>query len=538
MPAANHPDLTALLARLERLEEELGLVREELGRTKAELALAVIEIKRKDRIIEGLRQRIFGSSSEKLDPAQLQLMFDELVLGKPAPSPDPSAGETSAPEGEKPNVAKTRRTKADRFPKNLKIIIEAVLTPDDVTANPDDWEKIGEEYHDEIDVIKAEMVWRRTIREKFVHKTDKALPPVIAPAPLACIPGTLCAPAFAAQIITDKFEDHIPHYRQSKRLRRRYDVDIGRQTLNSWNHCFADHLTPIGKAIKAEVLQATELQVDETPIEYLKPGHGSTKLGYLWIYNDPQGGTCYYDWHTGRGHDCLLDFLGYDEETGTIGYAGDIQCDGYSAYSALAARFMTIRLAGCLAHIRRKFVEAMDLAPDITLPILLLIQRIYFIEQQTRWSKAPPACRELIRRARSRPIADELYRLIVAARSSQLPHGPLGAALTYAINQWDKFLVCLENGRLEIDNNLAENKVRPAKLGAKNWMFFGNAEAGVNNALFYTLMANCKIQGLDPEVYLTEVIKRLPHNATAEQAAELTPARFAAALRVEQQAVA
>ena len=531
MPDANHPDLTALLARVVKLEEELG-------RTKAELALAVIEIKRKDRIIEGLRQRIFGSSSEKMDPAQLQLMFDELVLGKPAPSPDQSDGETSAPEGGKPSVAKTRRTKADRFPKNLKIIIEAVLTPDDVTANPDEWEQIGEEYHDELDVIKAEMIWRRTIREKFVHKTDKALPPVIAPAPLASIPGTLCAPALAAQIIVDKFEDHVPHYRQSNRFRRRHDAHIGRQTINSWNHLFADHLTPIDKAIKAEVRQATELQVDETPIEYLKPGHGSTKLGYLWIYNDPLGKACYYDWHTGRGHDCLLDFLGYDEETGTIGYAGDIQCDGYSAYSALAARFTSIRLAGCLAHIRRKFVEAMGLTPDITLPILLLIQRIYFIEKQTRWSKAPPACRELIRRARSLPIADELQRLIVAARMSQRPHDSLGDALTYAINQWDKFIVCLENGRLEIDNNLAENKVRPTKLGARNWMFFGNAEAGVNNALFYTLMANCKIHGLDPETYLTEVLKRLPHNATPEQAAELTPARFAAALRAREQEVA
>ena len=128
----------------------------------------------------------------------------------------------------------------------------------------------------------------------------------------------------------------------------------------------------------------------------------------------------------------------------------------------------------------------MDLAPDITLPIIMLIQRIYFIEKQTRWSNAPPACRELIRRARSRPIADELYRMIVGARMSQLPHGPLGTALTYAINQWEKFLVCLENGRVEIANNLAENKVRPTKLGARNWMFFGNAEAGVNNALFYS----------------------------------------------------
>ena len=531
MPGANHPDLTTLLARVAKLEEELG-------RTKAELALAQAEIKRKDRIIEALQHRLFGPSSEKMDPAQLQLMFDELVLGKPAPSPDQSAGGTSAPEGEKPNVAKTRRTKVDRFPKNLKIIVEAVLIPDEVDANPNDYDEISEEYHDELDVIKAEMIWRRTIRKKFVRKSDKTRPPVIAPAPLPSIPGTLCAPALAAQIIVDKFEDHLPHYRQSNRFRRRYDVDLGRQTINAWTHATAGHLNPIGKAIKAEVLQATELQVDETPIEYLKPGHGSTKLGYLWIYNDPLGKTCYYDWQTGRGHDCLMDFLGYDEETGTIDYAGDIQCDGYSAYQALAARYSCIRLAGCLAHIRRKFVEAMAEAPDITLPILQIIQRIYRIEQQTRLAQAPPACRELIRRARIRPLADALYRLILEARIAHLPHGLLGEALTYAINQWPKFLVCLENGRLEIDNNLAENKVRPAKLGAKNWMFFGNAEAGTNNALFYTLMANCKTQGLDPEVYLTEVIKRLPHNATAEQAAELTPARFAAARRAEAQAVA
>ena len=194
MSAANHPDPANLLERVERLE--------------AELALAIAEIKRKDRIIEGLRHRIFGASSEKLDPAQLQLMFDEVVLGKPAPSPEQSDGVPSAPEGEKPNVAKNRRTKADRFPKNLKIIVEAVLIPDEVKANPNDYDEISEEHHDELDVIKPEMIWRRTIRKKFVFKADKTRPPVIAPAPLPSIPGTLCAPALAAQIInymvTDK----------------------------------------------------------------------------------------------------------------------------------------------------------------------------------------------------------------------------------------------------------------------------------------------------------------------------------------------
>ena len=198
MPDANPADLTALLARMDRLEEELC-------KTRELLALANAEIKRKDRIIEGLRHRLFGPSSEKLDPAQLQLLFDELVLGKPAPPPDPSDGQTSAPEGEKPSAAKTRRTKADRFPRNLKVVVENVINPDEVKANPDDFEECSEEHHDELDVIKPEMIWRRIILKKFKHKTDKTRPPLIAPAPLSSIPGTLCAPALAAQIITDKY---------------------------------------------------------------------------------------------------------------------------------------------------------------------------------------------------------------------------------------------------------------------------------------------------------------------------------------------
>ncbi len=513
MPGANHPDLTALLARVAWLEAEIN---------------------RKDQIIAGLQQRLFGASSEKLDPNQLQLKLDEVVLGKPAPA------EAAEPEQAKTRTARTRRTKADRFPKNLKVVIEEVIIHDDVKANPDAYEEIGEEHHDELDVIKAQMIWRRTIRKKFVHKTDRTRPPVIAAAPLPSIPGTLIAPALAAQISVDRFEDHLPYYRQSKRFHRLYGVDVGRQTLNTWIHATARHLTPLGAAIRGEVRQAIELVIDETPHAYLCPGHGKTKRGYLWAYYDPVGRNSWFEWHAGRGHECLLDFLGYDPETKTISFAGIILCDGYSAYRAIAALFGSIRLAGCLAHIRRKFVEAMPEKPELILPILLAIQEIYFIEKQLREGEVPPACRELVRRTRSRAIADQLHQLIIAARTltANRPQGKLGEALTYAINQWEKFLVCLEQGTLEVDTNLVENMIRPTKLGAKNSMFFGSLEAGTHNALFYTLMANCKNHGLDPEMYLTEVIKRLPHNATVAQAAELTPARFAAALRAREQEVA
>src|SRR5690606_27995550 len=162
-----------------------------------------------DKIIAGLQQRLFGSSSEKRDPAQLQLLFDEILLGKPAPPPDQS-GATTAPEEEKPNAARTSRNKAEIFPANLNLVHDRIDIPDEVAANPDDWEERGEEHHDELDVIKAEIFWRRTIRKKFVHKADKTRPPAVAPAPLPSIPGTLIAPALAAQIIADKYEDHLP----------------------------------------------------------------------------------------------------------------------------------------------------------------------------------------------------------------------------------------------------------------------------------------------------------------------------------------
>jgi transposase len=527
------PDLQSLLIRLGEMEKKLArldAMEKELAALKAENTRLKAELARKDKIIAGLQQRLFGSSSEKRDPAQLQLELEQLLLGKPGPPPDPS-GETSTPEEGKSNTAKTRRTKADRFPKNLKILVDAITIPEEVLANPDDWQEIGEEHHDELDVIKAEIFWRRTIRRKFVHKTDKARPPLIAPAPLPSIPGTLLAPALAAQIITDKYHDHLPHYRQSQRFRRRHHIHIGRQTLNTWTHATARHLGPIDRAIRAELLQASQLEIDEPPIDYQSPGHGTVRQGRLWAYRDPVARTCYLDWHPGRGTHCLLDMLGYDAVTHTIAWQGTIHTDGYTVYDAVAAKH-GLRHAGCLAHIRRKFTDLGNASPEVVVPILHHIQRLYQIEKQTRQTAAPPACRELIRRALSRPIADELHHFILAHLKTHLPASNVGQALSYTLHQWPKFLHCLEQGVLEIDTNLVENMIRPTKLGMKNWMFFGSLEAGANNALIYTLLANCRAHDLDPEAYLVEVIRRLPQNATVEEAEFLTPARIAAERRM------
>ena len=516
-------DIEQLLSRITELEKKLI-------RVEAENTYLKLEIVRKDKTIAGLQQRLFGSSSEKVDPNQLQLALDQLHLGKPAPQQETTIIEVHQTPG-----PRTRRTKADRFPNNLKILIEEIIIPSEVLAAPDAWLEIGEEHHDELDVTKAEIFWRRKTRKKFILKADKTLPPVIAPAPLPSIPGTLLAPTLAAQIITDKYQDHLPHYRQAQRFRRRHQIDIGRQTLNAWTHATASHLAPIGQAIRAELLDSEHLEIDETPIDYIIPGHGSVKEGRLWVYRAPTTGTCYFDWHAGRGTACLLEMLGYDPVSNTIAYQGAIHTDGYAVYDAVATKF-GLSHGGCLAHLRRKFTELGTACPKVTLPILQFIQHIYQIETQTRQTSAPPTCRELIRRARSLPIAEALHQFVLNRIKNHLPASDVGKALNYTLNQWPKIRHCHEQGVLEIDTNRVENIIRPTKLGMKNWMFFGSLEAGTNNALIYTLLANCRAQELDPEDYLIEVLHRLPHDAPPEQASILTPARIAAERRAAQEA--
>jgi transposase len=253
------------------------------------------------------------------------------------------------------------------------------------------------------------------------------------------------------------------------------------------------------------------------------------RKGFLWASLDPQGNTAYYDWRTGRSHHDLLEVLGYDPGTGKIKFRGIIQCDGYSAYLAVVIRYPGIRLAACLAHIRRYFFDAKEQTPRVAKRILAKIQALYQIEENLRQREAPPDARKRERQEKSSPIVDEIKKQIDEEKSKHLPKSKLGEAISYTLNQWSQFEEYLEDGRLEIDNNLVENAIRPTKLGAKNWLFFGSAGAGENNALLYTLVENCKRQGLDSEDYLSEVIRRLPAEATAEQAAELTPAKVAAA---------
>src|SRR5690606_11783258 len=383
-----------------------------------------------------LQQRLFGSKSERHDPNQEQLDFGEEVLGKfePSSSSPGSGGDAAAGAGA---ASPERRSKRDLLPRCLRVVVEEVVVPEEVLADPESYVEIGELHHDELAVQKAELFWRRKIRRRFKARDDRDRAPLVAPAPLPSVPGTLCDPGLLAMILADKYVYHDPHYRQSARFLARFGAELSRQTLNGWTHAAARHLEPLRAAIQGELRKAEVIQIDETPMDYLSPGLGRTAQGYLWCYRDPAGGTVAFDWRLGRGHDGPVEFLGLDD--GTVDRRIRLnQCDGYSAYEALSKRHAEIRLAACLAHVRRKFFEAREQSPDVADAILKLIRRLYAVEAWMRAGPRPDACRVLIRSGHARPHLNELKKKIVSEHGRHLPKSKLGEALDYALGQWEQ----------------------------------------------------------------------------------------------------
>jgi hypothetical protein len=240
----------------------------------------------------------------------------------------------------------------------------------------------------------------------------------------------------------------------------------------------------------------------------------------------------FYRWETSRAAACLNNIIPVD-------FKGTVQCDGYVAYRSFAnGRNGTIELAGCWAHVRRKFHEALEQSPKTAGWILRQIQHLYRVEARLREQKAGPKLREAVRAHESKPIVERMERTLIRLKSNgrNLPQSLLGIAIDYALGQWRTLDVYLGDGRVEIDNNLVENAIRPTALGKKNWLFMGDADAGERGAILYTVIESCRRRGIDPYAYLKDVLTRLPR-MTNHQIPEVTPAAWAKA-RLQQKAAA
>ncbi len=465
--------------------------------------------------VDGLLRRFFGKSGEQIDPKQLLLLLE----GVDSQSPSPTQAEACVAAAEPRRRAKARTCRRDRLPEHLPVV-EEIIDPLEVQQDPDAWRFISQEETEQLEYEPSKMYRRKIIRRRFVKKAQPLQAPVIAPLAARLLEGSILSPSLLAHIITRKFCYHLPLYRQETMFLNEHRVALHRQTLCRWMWIGAHWLRLIYDEIRRAVWMGGYVQLDETPVEYLCPGHGQTKFGYLWTSCRPRAETI-YQWFPSRAAECLEAII-------PVAFNGLIQCDGYSAYDAYGKTHALIVWAGCWAHARRDWFEAREQDLRRSAWVLRQMQQLYAIEERLRRSGPGPRQREAVRQAESRPIVQRLGRVFEMWRAKKvfLPQSGLGKALTYALNQWQSLQVFLKDGRIEIDNNLVENAIRPTAIGKKNWLFFGTECSGQTAAILYTLVESCRRHQIDPESYLRHVLAVLPM-ATTSQIKDLTPGAIA-----------
>jgi transposase len=492
------------------LPNELSALRELASTLQSALAAAQIENKLLRQKLELFLKRYFGGTkNESLDPKQLELLLAGLaamtapasVVAKPTPA----------------RVTIAARPVRQPLPAHLETE-RVVLEPVEVQQQPVGWRKLGEEVTEELDWKPAKFIKRLYIRPKYAN-ADRI---VIAPLPARLIEKGLPGAGLLTQVIVGKYEDHLPLYRQERIYRERHGVNLSRQTLCGWVEVAADWLSPIYREMKAGLVAGDYLQADETPIRYLDPDvKGKSQSGWLWTYSQPQGDVV-FEWQVSRSREGPRAFL--------KSFRGKLQTDGYGVYESLAReRGDELILIGCWAHARRGLHEALGEGRSAAW-LVGQIGQLYGVEKTLRAQKAGPQLRAAVRAWQSRPILDRLRRALEVVRRRVLPKSLLGQAIDYTLARWAALIRYVDDGRLEIDNNICENSIRPTAVGKKNFLFIGHPDAGQRSAVIYSVLGSCRRHGINPAEYLQDVFERLPKAKTSEVPA-LTPAAWAKAKR-------
>jgi len=460
--------------------------------------------------IDQLNRLIFGAKRERFISnqhieGQLELPFE--VEEKPA---DTEKTEQITYTRKK----KSRKNHPGRIPLPDHLPVEEItLEPGEDTTG---LKCIGKEVTDKLELVPAKLFIKRYIRHKFIQPQDdeglnhKA---IIADLPAFPIEKGIAGASLLAQIMVDKYVDHLPIYRQLQRFSRE-KVHIPANTINGWQDGISRLLFPLFEKHKQLVVGQGYLQVDETPIRVLdRDVKGKCHKGYYWVYNSPLQNAVLFDYRKGRGREgpkeMLRDFKGY------------VQSDGYNVYDWFGKK-KNITLLNCWAHARRYFEKVLDYDRKSAEYVLTEIQKLYMIERFARHAKLSPAERKDLRLEHALPIINELGKWMVETYKKFLPKGPLKDALQYTIPRWDNLLAYLYDGHLEIDNNLVENAIRPNALGRKNYLFAGSHESAQRAAMFYSFFGTCKKHNVNPFEWLRDVLERIPTHK-ANKLNELLP---------------
>ena len=507
-----------LLERFNAKESEIEQQRVELDAHKEEIAQLLAQI-------DYLKRKLYGSGDgESTDKLQMEL--SELLSKAQAGIAQATEAEAEVEVPDEPAKRRKRkplRPRSERY-EHLPIRETIEVIPEEVLANPDDYERIDSvEETFEIDFDQVQFYRRAIVRPKFRRKAAKGSEaPVVAPAPVR-LSGGLASAHLIALILIAKYWDHLPLYRQARQYKR-YGCELSQESMVRWVAKAGEWLDRIHERMKWELLQGNYIQVDETPIDFCDPDSGlkRTRKGYLCGISSP-GQSVVFDWRKSRKHEAVTQSL--------KGFEGCLQADAYQAYVVFEQANELVTLIGCMAHMRRKFTDCVKdkRASRACALIIKMIARLYCIEARMREFKTPLSPSE-IKAYRQKHVAVKwkwLGQLIRSQAPKALPKSPMGKACTYAINNWEYLGNYLEHGEVQIDNNLMENCIRPTKIGAKNWLFIGHPDAGQRSAIIYSVLISCQRLGVDPDAYLSEVFEVDTAQATDEEIAQLTPRAFA-----------
>ncbi len=449
--------------------------------------------------LEQYQKIVHGAKSEKFVPAANpeQTVLD---LDLPADNEQPQSKTQSVAyirrAAKKKNSNHTGRMEFSKDLPREEIIIEPT---EDTTGCV----KIGEEVTEELEVTPAIFFVKKYIRPKYAKPNGEGI--IIAGLPSRPIDKGIPGPGLLATVITDKYVDHLPIYRQVKRYQR-MGVTLSESTIGDWVSASSELLVPLYNLLKKQTLETNYLQADETPIPVLDKTKSKTHRGYYWVYHAPNDKKIFFDYREGRSRagptEILKDFKSF------------LQTDGYGVYDTFNQNGAT--LLNCMAHARRKFIEAQQNDKQRCDYVLENMQELYIVESFARENNFTHEERYAIRQEKSVPILEKLKAWFLLNLNEVLPSSITGQAIAYTFSRWEKLSLYAKHGCLEIDNNLIENAIRPVALGRKNYLFAGSHKAAQRAAMIYSFFAMCKYHDVNPHEWLKQTLAKIPDTKMSE----------------------
>ena len=467
-----------------------------------------------------LNRQLFGRKSEKLqDPLQMNL-FAEMPVDTQAEYTiqKPEEVITKEIKTEK-KQARKNRTMLENLP---------VLKRDEIDVEGIDlsrYKKIGEEITEVVEFEPGKLYRHQYVRFKYglidpTEPVGKGEGIKIAPMTMLPIYKGVAGASLLSEILLQKYEYHTPFYRQIKQFEHLGIKGLTESTVNGWYKQVMILLKPLYEALKKEVFKSDYCQADETTTPVVDKEKHKASKEYLWMVRAVMERLVFFHYDNGSRSGSVIESLAKEYK-----FKGYLQCDGFAGYESAFKTSKDVSLVNCMAHIRRKFEYVMEQDKANAGYALSKISKLYQIERECDESDVTAEERKKIRQLKARPIMEELQGWLEQMGVKYGSSTQLGKAAGYAYVRWDNMMRYLEDGKIRIDNNLAENEIRPITLGRKNYLFCGNHEAAEKMCVIISLLSTCRNHDVNPREYLNDIIARMPYmeKATHQELVDLLP---------------